>query len=1391
MRTTNTRNLLTDAARTFFCFACLLSGITVAAQDIYVPPELEDWKDWVLDDHPSIDCPVNDTTKKRLPCVWISELSIDLMEGGTDRIAFRILGHADADSHVELPSGDDRPVAVRLNGTPARVGIVNDSPRAFVGRGPFAITGRIDFDEVPRSIGIPRTAAIVKLSINGEDVSVPRVDDGKLWLRSPPQAAETANSLRIDVYRRIRDDIPQTLDTRIRLTVDGEDRVVSLGKPIFEGFHAVSVKADVPVQVTHDGTFLIQATRGVSWLSVRAVSDQVLNQFAPVLSGSHWPMAETWAFIARTQHRTVEVEGVEPVDPTLVDSPFGSAPTYTVPIGSTLRLVNERRGDPNPKPSLFNIAREVWLGFDGSSMVVVDEIYANVQSESRIGADYDLGSVSVDGANRLVTYLDADSKSEAGITLHPSERRVEAVSLLDSRSEFAANGWLIDAGSLNVNLNVPPGWKLLWTSGVDLVDESWLSAWWNLWDIFICVLIVVVLYRIGGIPVAIVVSIAILLAYQQHAAPAIGWLLLGLVLILDRQFSSNTARRITQIAYWTLMVPVAVVSIYVAASNFRQAVYPQLDETIGSALMPVHVAEKSVNDGSYDIAYSRSSIRRESFDLASPIENERPMPNTRIGDTDAEEVIVSGNFIDDARSNQPIVAVQTGPGKPMWNWDRVTLNWSGPVSKDQRVGLTFLPPPVTRVVFALVAVLHLLMLLILVMVRLGDHIDLPPQLRKVVSLLLFGAATTSVNASFPDSELLQELEERLTAIPDCVPGCASLETVTITMLDENDLTLDLKILAGAEVAVPLPKANNRSSLKAVDVETSRAPLFHDSRSHTYIEVEEGENQVSMRFDVQGINDLVIDFPLKAARILKNVCCWRVSEGVETKRQRIVMNRKHDTADDVSLASSTYTFRRPVAVERTLNMQYEPSVETTVRVNSDRTEIVTAEIPLLNGETVLDDHVVVRDGTAVIVFEPGVNTIAWRSSILLGEELSITAPQHAERTEKWYIRGSDFWRFESDGVVSSQSERNATVYMPRQGETLSLKLSNPKPIPGNTLTVNRVDVTSTVGSRASTHMAHFSIESSVADNFTVELPEGSILEGVTIDGEHQPLSAGTLVGFPISHGEHVYGVSWRLDEALGWLYVTSELVISVDARNVSQTIQLAKNRWILFLGGPAMGSAVLFWGVVIVTVLVGLALTFLPRFPLTRLDAILVAVGATLANIWALLFVALWTLGIWWRARAKLDDLPVYAYRIVQGGLVILVVIGLLALFYTVLSALQTPPDMYITASPILADGVTFSSHDAHLLRWFADESSGDMRTAWVFSLPFWVYQLTMLAWSLWLVFALIKWMRATFSTLGTPTFWRTGERLRRIENEVEEDSTNTDAIETREIDSEIETQKPE
>ena len=103
----------------------------------------------------------------------------------------------------------------------------------------------------------------------------------------------------------------------------------------------------------------------------------------------------------------------------------------------------------------------------------------------------------------------------------------------------------------------------------------------------------------------------------------------------------------------------------------------------------------------------------------------------------------------------------------------------------------------------------------------------------------------------------------------------------------------------------------------------------------------------------------------------------------------------------------------------------------------------------------------------------------------------------------------------------------------------------------------------------------------------------------------------------------YEVSWRNEVEGGSLFTSPEVTLASTANNITLTTQFPRNRWILLLGGPALGPAILFWGVLIVVTLLGLMFSRIPGLPLTTVDAVLLATGLTLSNLPTTLLVAGW------------------------------------------------------------------------------------------------------------------------------------------------------------------------
>jgi hypothetical protein len=88
--------------------------------------------------------------------------------------------------------------------------------------------------------------------------------------------------------------------------------------------------------------------------------------------------------------------------------------------------------------------------------------------------------------------------------------------------------------------------------------------------------------------------------------------------------------------------------------------------------------------------------------------------------------------------------------------------------------------------------------------------------------------------------------------------------------------------------------------------------------------------------------------------------------------------------------------------------------------------------------------------------------------------------------------------------------------------------------------------------------------------------------------------------------------------------------------------------------------------------------------------------------------------------------------------------ALATLVVTVPAGLLGTPDMHIAGNGSWGNS----------LQWFADRSDSLLPAAAVMSLPMWVYKLLVLAWALWLSFALLRWLPWVWSCFVSQGLWR-------------------------------------
>jgi hypothetical protein len=243
------------------------------------------------------------------------------------------------------------------------------------------------------------------------------------------------------------------------------------------------------------------------------------------------------------------------------------------------------------------------------------------------------------------------------------------------------------------------------------------------------------------------------------------------------------------------------------------------------------------------------------------------------------------------------------------------------------------------------------------------------------------------------------------------------------------------------------------------------------------------------------------------------------------------------------------------------------------------------------------------------------------------------------------------------------------------------------------------------------------------------------EPLTLRPEHGELSLAALPG------SHTWSVDWRTNEGASLLTRSSRLGFEAPASNLSLTLKLPEDRWVLFVWGGGVGPTVLYWGELLVFVVLAL---LVGRSRLTHVatrEWLLLGLGLSTFSWLALGAFALFIAVFEWRARG-LPWRDARRFNLLQVILALLALLATLSLVAAVPQGLLARPDMRISPTP-----------SGNELSWFIDAAHGALPLPAVVSVSLWWYKLAMLGWALWLSFALTRWLRWAWQVFARDGLW--------------------------------------
>jgi hypothetical protein len=1318
-----------------------------------VPEPLKPWVDWVLDDVDDLDCPHFYNNGKDRRCAWPTALVLKIKEASaTFEQTWRVFGK----SRVTLPGSMDLwPQDVSVNGDPVTVLVKNGRPGVHLDPGTYRIRGTFSWQILPDAIVIPRETALVTVSINNRPVKFPDIDEnGRVWLKKQDVAAgdgkDVADRFDIQVFRLIIDEIPMKVVTAIDLQVSGDQREVMLDGALPEGFIPLDLKSPLPARLESDGRLRLQIRPG-NW-HMEVISRSTLEQTSLSLNKNPepWPDEEVWAFDGRNHLRLVEIKGVPAIDPRQTTLPGGwrNFPAYRVKNGDTMILVVVRRGDPDPVSDQLALTRNLWLDFNGSGYTIQDRITGTMTRGWRLetGPEVQLGRVLIDGMPQFITTLPGADRQ--GVEVRRGSLNLTADLRYEKQiGNLPATGWAHDFQQVSSVLHMPPGWKVLTLGGVDNVPATWFKQW-TLMDLFLVLMIAVSFFKLWNWRWGLLSLAMAVLTWHEPNAPRYIWLNILAAIALLRVVPKGMFRDLVTAYRNAALVVLALLAVPFMVNQVKTGLFPQLERpwqavvkgAAGTAVRPEIVADAVMEQP------------------RAPLSKEKRSVKGRLAKTYGSLGLDSGTQ-QAARLDQidPTAIVQTGPGIPDWQWRSIAFNWNGPVKQDQRIKLVLLSPGI-NLVLNFFRVLMLVMLAVFIIKKsFSSELKKGRGLfQKSAVLMVLGficLAPQAVHAEFPGPDLLTDLKEKLTSPSDCLPECARISRMVMDV-EGNSLTIRMEVHAGGSVVLPLVGSGDLwlSGKVAVDG-TGAGALYRSGNDDIRVHLAPGIHQVLLAADLTGQDRVTLPFPVKPAQVTFTANGWDVKgvrdNGLADSQIQLerIGKRKEEQQPVFSEASVLPVF---VKVERTLRLGLEWEVETMVSRLSPRPEAVILEIPLIPGESVTTGGITVKDGRVLVNMGARRQRVGWRSVLKKQPDLTITAADTTRWIEVWKADVSTVWHTSYSGLAAvhhqDQAGRRLPEWRPWPGERLTLDTIRPAGIKGQTLTVNNSKMTVTPGRRATDVRLDVSLTSSRGGRHTIILPRDSDLREVFINGRSQPIrQKDQTVTLPVTPGTQAVRLMFRSENPITKMFLTPVVDLNTPSVNHGLNVRLGHDRWVLWMTGPRLGPAVLFWGVLLVVLIVAVGLGRIRLMPLKTWQWFLLGMGLSQTSVFLGLVVVGWLFALGIRKNMDMDQtVKDYQFNLIQVGLAVLTLAALAVLFVAVQKGLLGLPEMQISGN----------QSGSYNLNWFQDRIFGPLPASRIISVPLLGYRIVMLLWALWLAFSLLSWLRWGWQCFAANGLWR-------------------------------------
>lgn len=484
-----------------------------------LPKQAQDWLEFVKKNNQELNCPESQSVKT---CVFMSSVQLDENNG---EYQISINGNSFINGFVEVPTltksennsqiwfkkltinGKDSEILKNNNKLFVSVEKKDFELKIFLNKKSSAELSNINFSNTPLIlINNIKTKDFIK---EEQTIKIYQKEKIKnLNLKSENQELNlNLENLQVNVFRKIKTQIPTILSTKIKIVYSGPSKDLFLGKIIPENFQFNTAQSSLRIEKKEDGfwTKIIPGEHEINIESFLLKDINVIKTNGLVEQTKN----EIWSLEQINNIKQVDASATQQVDPkqALVPREWNMYPAYLVKEQFNYKTV--RKGLSENKNLKINLSRNSYYGFTQENMIHIDKMSienSGIQFLTNINNTITNEKFSINGNNQ--TLLKINDKS--GVIIPKGKFNAENQSFTNSNS-IPIQTWEGTTQLNNWDIYLAPRYRMFAALGDSIkTTNTWLDNW-GLYTVFSIFLILLAFYKLFGKTIAILAFISFLI----------------------------------------------------------------------------------------------------------------------------------------------------------------------------------------------------------------------------------------------------------------------------------------------------------------------------------------------------------------------------------------------------------------------------------------------------------------------------------------------------------------------------------------------------------------------------------------------------------------------------------------------------------------------------------------------------------------------------------------------------------------------------------------------------------------------------------------------------------------------------------------------------------------